>query len=114
MNNQKGFTLVEVIVSLALIGIISVVFLSAFNMSLTKIVRSGNRSQAVIDARDDFFNNPNFLYSSNIEIVLPTPSGEVKYFISGSYAESEMTIGAGSQTEATVKVQTFLPGLVSD
>lgn len=112
--NQKGLTLVEVIVSLAIIGIIAVVFLSAFDMGLVRIVHSGNRTQAIDEARDAFYNNPTIISPSTIEVTLPTATGDVKYFISGSYAESEFSVGESSNSKATVKVRSFIPGLTSD
>lgn len=46
-RNNKGMTLVELVVSIAIFGIISVGFLSIFLESLLIIERAGNRSESV-------------------------------------------------------------------
>lgn len=48
MEKRKGLTLIEVIVSVALLGIIAMVFLNVFNTGNKNIIRSGNRTDDVI------------------------------------------------------------------
>ena len=47
---KKGFTLIELIVSIAILGIISVVVLSIFNTGLLNIQRAGKITQNTISA----------------------------------------------------------------
>jgi len=50
-NRRKGFTLVEIIISLAIIGIISVTFLSMFGFGINNIIMSGKNSSSNFDAQ---------------------------------------------------------------
>lgn len=50
-NKKKGFTLIELIVSIALIGILSIAFLSMFLTGFRFIKKAGNRSTASFDAQ---------------------------------------------------------------
>lgn len=46
-RNEKGFTLVETIIAIALLGIIGVTFLSALNVSLNVLVVTDERQTAM-------------------------------------------------------------------
>jgi len=45
--NKKGFTLIEVIVGIALFGIITISFLPMFTFGIVNMHRSGNRTETV-------------------------------------------------------------------
>lgn len=47
IKNQNGFTLIEVTVSLLLLGIISTFIFPLIGSSVTKIIKSGNYDQAI-------------------------------------------------------------------
>lgn len=49
-NNKKGFTLVEVVTSLAILGFIIVAFTSLFGMGISNIFSSGNEDMAMSHA----------------------------------------------------------------
>lgn len=51
-NAQKGVTLVELIISIAIIGIISVSFLSLFTMGIRGIAFSGHKSKSQFKAQE--------------------------------------------------------------
>ena len=46
-KRKKGFTLVELVVSIALLGMLAVVFLTMFSNGYINIIASGNRTRAV-------------------------------------------------------------------
>jgi len=58
--NKKGFTLIETIVGIALLGIISICLIPLFTYGFIQINRSGNRTEALYDNQ------------STIETKLPT------------------------------------------
>lgn len=47
MKNNKGFTLIEIIVSIAIIGIIAIPIFGIFGTGLKNIVNAGNRTENV-------------------------------------------------------------------
>ena len=49
--NKKGLTLIEVIVAIAIIGIIALVFLSSFSGGFTTIMSMGNKTKAMAEAQ---------------------------------------------------------------
>lgn len=52
MKNKKGFTLIEVILSIALIALIAVTILGIFGTGVRNIVRAGNRTEAVFQEQE--------------------------------------------------------------
>lgn len=54
---KKGFTLIEVIVSIAILGIISIAFLSIFSNGLIGIYRAGHKSVSQYEAQEKLENN---------------------------------------------------------
>lgn len=99
--NKKGFTLVEVILSLAIVGIIAVAILPIFNIGLKNILISGNRTEAVARARDNIYDDA-VLSEFTIEVKLPsvlqagvTENVEVQGNVISSSAEIQ---GSGSRT----------------
>lgn len=53
MKKRKGVTLIEIIISLAIIGIIVIVILNMFNFSIANIFRSGIRTKSIAEVRDE-------------------------------------------------------------
>ena len=47
MKYRKGLTLIEVIIALAIIGMISISVMSIFSTGLNNIVKAGNRTVAI-------------------------------------------------------------------
>lgn len=61
MKNKKGLTLIEIIIALAIIGILSVSFLPIFTQGFSTVFRMGHRSESVAiaqDILDKLFINP--------------------------------------------------------
>ena len=48
---KKGMTLVEIIISIAIIGILGITFFSMFTSGFKGVVRAGNKSTASYDAQ---------------------------------------------------------------
>ncbi len=86
MINEKGFTLIELIVAIALFAIVLVAFLSIFTMAQTNIFRGGHRSKNTYQIQQTAENimntnsiaaygvtNPSATaVSSNLQIVFPS------------------------------------------
>lgn len=68
---RKGFTLIELIISLAIIGLIAVSMLPILSTGLRNIVLAGNRTEAVSLAHDNIYNDST-LVNFNISVNLPT------------------------------------------
>lgn len=54
--NEKGFTLIEVIISLALVGIIAIAFIPIFTSQYVNVYKSGDKSEATYNALEDVEN----------------------------------------------------------
>ena len=114
IKRHKGMTVVEVIISLALLGILSVVFINAFTMGFTKIIYAGHRTNAVGQAQAHFYENPSILAKQDIKIEIPTTTSDIEIIVSGSYATGNVTLNPGPAQEIQVEVLTFVPGLSQD
>lgn len=53
MKNNKGLTLIEVVLTITIIGIIAISILSIFNTGLVNIVRAGIRTENVLNIQKD-------------------------------------------------------------
>lgn len=111
MKVKKGMTLVEIIIALALFGILSVAFISAFTMGFSRIIHSGHRTNAVGKAQEFFYSSPEVTTSETINVELPIPGSTKTIAVSGSYALGKVTLNQGSDQEVQVEVLTFVPGL---
>ena len=53
MKKKKGFTLIEIIVSLAIIGMLAVIFLPVFTMTIKGIFTAGRRNDTTFQSQND-------------------------------------------------------------
>lgn len=110
MAIKKGFTLIEVIISIAIIGITIVSLLSTFNTGLINIVRAGVRTEAVDMAEYKFMKNSQIVGESiNLKIDLPTPTGNIEHTITGYIRRGNVLLNEGMATEINVEIQAFVP-----
>jgi prepilin-type N-terminal cleavage/methylation domain-containing protein len=56
LNNQKGLTLLEIILSMAILGILAISFLTMFSSGFKSIIKAGNKSVAAYDAQQSMTN----------------------------------------------------------
>lgn len=109
--NKKGFTLIEVIVSLAVIGIIAVAMLTIFNTGLINIVSAGERSSATNLAELNLYEDDSEENNDSISIDLPTGKKD-QIPIDGKYeVEINGSLNKGTHTSTifnrTVKVDIY-------
>lgn len=98
INNKKGVTLIEIIISLAILGIIVVSLLAMFSTGFTFIARAGQRSEATFDnitQVEDVLKERNSTTSDDIPIVFSDSS---TIDAEGS-EESEVVPFTGSEVE---------------
>jgi len=63
MKNNKGFTLIEVIIAIAIVGIIAIPILGIFSTGVRNIVGAGNRTEDVFIEQRTIDNEINKEYS---------------------------------------------------
>ncbi len=88
MKSQKGTTLLEVIVSLALLGIIGVLFLSGAQNSAKARVQADERASAKIIAESVIDSVKKMDYSSSYEVTVPAEYTGFTADITADYLES--------------------------
>ena len=100
---RRGFTLIELIVSIAIIGMIAVALLPAFNLSIMNIVRAGNRTRSVTVAEENItlVENPiPFQY----EVLLP---GDIIKIVKGTQVTGTSSIEGSNGAE--VGIFSYIP-----
>lgn len=102
--NKDGFTLIELIVSLAIMGLIVVTILPIINTGLSNIIYSGNRTEAVSLANDDIFNNTE---KENFSIVVKLPdkvSDDIDVIIEGNIITGTSNISGRSDSKVELYI----------
>lgn len=56
LNNQKGLTLIEIILSMAILGILAITFLTMFSSGFRSIIKAGDKTVAAYDAQQSMTN----------------------------------------------------------
>jgi len=91
LKNKKGFTLVEIIVGLAILGILSVVFLSLFTTAYFIIGSSDIKTDLKFDGEKIIENLKAYVPGNNDPIIMDTPASVIvnTLQISDTYILSE-------------------------
>lgn len=96
MRKRKGITLIELIISIAILGIISVVILGIFDQGLSNILRAGRRTETVLSAKEELdlnIGDNDIGIDTDVEVTLP---GDNKVLISGRTVEVNKAIEQGN------------------
>lgn len=114
--SNKGMTLVEIIVSLAIFGILSVLFLNVFLGGILLTVRSGDRTEMVAEAASSIESKiaDNSFTSSAIKSSSPA-SVSIIYNYGTPSQQSSSLDGLKIETEVAqdgqiVQIDYFVPG----
>ena len=110
MKDRKGFTLIEVIISIAILGIVAVSTLTIFDLGLRNIVRAGVRTQTVYDAEDNLEIAPQIVTYEELTVVLPTLDGDESIVVEGSHVKGEAVTNNG-YSSVSVEIDTYIPGV---
>jgi prepilin-type N-terminal cleavage/methylation domain-containing protein len=74
LKNKKGFTLIEVILSIALLGILSIAFMTMFTSGIVGISNSGKKSISHYTAQNQIESNINDLGNISSNVLTSTKS----------------------------------------
>lgn len=107
MNNRRGLTLVEVILTLAIIGIMAVTFLTIFNSSLLNIVRAGVRTDSVNRAELDLENAEIIEHKTVIVNWVDNKNTVKDIRVEGHMVKGVGVINQGLNTEMEVEIVVF-------
>lgn len=117
LKTIKGLTLVEIVVSIAIFGIMAVVFLNVFLGSLVITTRAGARSDSVAAVSGEIEQKLADFAANNTDPIYSTISTESKVVtIFYNNGASSTTMGgvkiSGIKTNdrgQTIEIQTFVP-----
>lgn len=103
LYNRSGMMLIEIVVSMAIFGILAIVFLTIFTSSLLWILGAGDKGEASSYAQKDIetrIATREAVNSSDLTITFGTEN----YSIQGGLVETDQTIGKKSS-----QLETFIP-----
>lgn len=103
MNNQAGMTLIEVIIAIAILGIIVVAFLNMFMTGMLGIFKAGDKGEAYSRAQEDLDTRIGRRESIETEDLEVEFDG-VTYIIPGGLVETEQFV-----QESKSQMEAFIP-----
>jgi prepilin-type N-terminal cleavage/methylation domain-containing protein len=103
--NNKGFTLIEIIVSLALISLVLVFFFGMFLQGTTGIISASNKNKSTYNAMDRMENvvAGSYATSEAVSLTIQLPSGTI------TQPGQKITKTSSDYNGKTSEVTTFIP-----
>lgn len=106
MKKRKGLTLIEIVISMALIGIVAIVFLSIFSRGNKNIVKSGKRTTDTFELQEKIDSRINQIDNTGIE--------EVEVKIEGIDESIRIKGNLITETIDGIEITTFVPNKIED
>lgn len=103
MKTRKGLTLIEIIISIAIISLLAVAILGMFNFSIVNIIKSGKRTERVVKVKELIDMEINNSIDNGIYEVDVTLPGDINKTILGTMIEKQ------SPDDPKIKINTFVP-----
>ena len=115
-SSQKGFSLIELMVTLAILGVLTAIAVPAYNGYITtaKMSEAQNNLAAIRLAQEEFFLENNRYFSGANAAAIKTDSGDLWTVTKGSDGynfDYVVTLSSGWTATATGKVGTSLEGV---
>ena len=108
--NEKGFTLVEVVISILLIGVIAVAILPMFFQGVRVLFSSESKTSAINKAKEDVINN--YIKSNppaaSTSITFDFGGGTTKTINANSYATTPQTYKTPNQEEDNLIIEYYV------
>lgn len=123
MKSKKGLTLIELIVSLAIAGIIAISMLSLFNTSIINIIRAGDRTEEVYKKKEDIDKTVTFVPSDSttevdvesLEISVKLPGVVTHETVKGTLlTNSDENLDEDFTNRFNIKIKTFIPDKIEN
>ena len=113
MKNKriKGFTLIEILISVAILGILLVILIPVFSYSLIRIIDSGHKTQAMYSAQtgvEKLQDGEPFSESTSLEKDLDIVFSSVEIQVAGIVSTIEVPIPKDPDGDST-ELKTFIP-----
>lgn len=110
IKDEKGFTLVELIVSFAIIAIIATTMLNLFGAGLLNITKAGTRTANTETATNNFLTNPEVISEEKTLSINLGINTEDNVEVKGRMGKGTGTL-PGSYGNVEVEIEAFVPGL---
>lgn len=102
-RRNKGMTLIEIVLSMAIFGLLAVIFITIFTTSTIWIFKAGDKAEAYSDAQSELESNMARNESFESPDLIVT-FGSDDYNIQGGKVESNQNVGKSSSN-----IETFIP-----
>lgn len=113
MGNKKGLTLIEVILTMAIIGVMFIAVFTIFGSGLTNIMRAGHRTESVVETKekieDRIHGRLDFEAEIPYELIIDISDDNNKSIYNTSIDGKKITESTKDKYMNDVTIETFVP-----